>query len=178
MPTYFFHTDDGTRVVDQVGTELPNDAKAHRGVDVQPFLSVLGTPCNATPWGLLTAVDLRTGKVIWNRPIGTARDSGPLGILTMLPITIGLPNVGGSVVTRGGLVFMAGVQENTFRAFDIRTGKELWSARLPAGGQSTPMTYRSDKSGRQFVVVAAGGHVPLGTELGKSLIAYALPKGQ
>jgi len=147
-------------------------------VDVQPFLSVLGTPCNAPPWGLLTAVDLRTGKVIWNRPIGTARDSGPLGIPTMLPITIGLPNVGGSVVTRGGLVFMAGVQENTFRAFDIRTGKELWSARLPAGGQSNPMTYWSDKSGRQFVVVAAGGHVPLGTKLGKSLIAYALPKGQ
>lgn len=145
-------------------------------VDVQPFLSVLGTPCNAPPWGLLTAVDLRTGKVIWNRPIGTARDSGPLGIPMMLPITIGLPNVGGSIVTRGGLVFMAGVQERMFRAFDIRTGKEVWDARLPAGGQSIPMTYWSDQSKRQFVVVAAGGHVPLGTRLGKSLIAYALPK--
>lgn len=146
-------------------------------VNVQPFLSVLGTPCNAPPWGLLTAVDLRTGRVIWNRPIGTARDSGPLGIPMMLPVTIGLPNVGGSIITRGGLVFMAGVQERTFRAFNIRTGNEVWSARLPAGGQSTPMTYWSDRSKRQFVVVAAGGHVPLGTKLGKSLIAYALPGG-
>lgn len=147
-------------------------------VDVQPFLSVLGTPCNAPPWGLLTAVDLRTGKVIWNRPIGTARDSGPLDIPMMMPVTIGLPNTGGSVVTRGGLVFMASVRERTFRAFDIRNGKEVWSARLPAGGQANPMTYWSKESKRQFVVLAAGGHVPLGTKLGTSLIAYALPTSQ
>ncbi|WP_292152229.1 membrane-bound PQQ-dependent dehydrogenase, glucose/quinate/shikimate family [Brevundimonas sp.] len=144
--------------------------------DIQPFLGVLKTPCNAPPWGLITAVDLRSGKVIWNRPLGTARDSGPMGIASQLPITMGLPNVGGSVVTRGGLVFIAAVQERTFRAIDIRNGQEVWSARLPAGGQANPMTYRSNASGRQFVVLASGGHVPMGTKLGTSLIAYALPE--
>lgn len=144
--------------------------------DIKPFLGPLNTPCNAPPWGLITAVDLRTGKVIWNRPFGAARDSGPLGVPSMLPFTIGLPNVGGSVVTRGGLVFIAAGQENTFRAFDIRTGKEVWSARLPAGGQANPMTYQSALSGRQFVVIAAGGSGALQTKLGTSLIAYALPR--
>jgi quinoprotein glucose dehydrogenase len=143
---------------------------------VQPFLSVLGAPCNAPPWGMLTAVDLRTGKVIWNKPFGTARDSGPLGIPSMLPIIMGLPNVGGSIVTRGGLAFIAASQERSVRAFDIRTGKEVWSARLPAGGQAVPMTYWSAASKRQFVVQAAGGHAALQTKLGTSLIAYALPK--
>lgn len=144
-------------------------------VDVQPFLSALGVPCNAPPFGLLTAVDLRTGKVIWNKPIGTARDSGPMGLTTGLPITMGLPNAGGSVTTRGGLVFIAAVQERTLRAFETTTGKEVWSVRLPGGGQATPMTYWSSKSGRQFVVIAAGGNVPLQSRISTQIVAYALP---
>lgn len=89
---------------------------------------------------------------------------------------MGLLNVGGPIVTRGGLVFIAAAQERTFRGFDLGTGREVWSARLPAGGQATPMTYWSGASDRQFVVIVAGGHVPLKTKLGTSLVVYALPK--
>lgn len=97
------------------------------------FVSPLGVPCNAPPWGLIGAVDLRTGKLLWHTPLGSARDSGPLGIPSMLPLTIGTPLTGGAVTTRGGLVFVGAAAENTLRAFDVRSGKELWQARLPAG---------------------------------------------
>ena len=173
------------RNVGMVGVDKDADPKRGQpqnntpyAVDVQPFLSPLGVPCNAPPFGLLTAVDLRSGKVIWNKPIGTARDSGPLGIRSGLPITMGLPNAGGSVTTRGGLVFIAAVQERTFRAFDTATGREVWSVRLPGGGQATPMTYWSSKSGRQFVVIAAGGNVPLQSKISTKIVAYALPRRQ
>ena len=142
---------------------------------LSPFLSPLLAPCNAPPFGLMTAVDLSTRQVVWSRRLGTARDSGPLGLAAMAPIPIGLPNIGGSVATRGGLVFIAASQERTFRAFDARTGRELWSARLPAGGQATPMTYWSKASRRQFVVLAAGGHSLLMTKPGDTIVAYALP---
>ncbi|MFJ4048908.1 membrane-bound PQQ-dependent dehydrogenase, glucose/quinate/shikimate family [Pseudomonas hunanensis] len=140
-----------------------------------PFLSVLGTPCNAPPWGLISAVDLSTGKLLWTRPLGTARDTGPLGIPAMLPVTIGTPMTGGSIITRGGLIFIGATAERTFRALDVRTGKTLWSARLPGGGNATPVTYLGAKSGRQFVVIAAGGRKSLKTRLSTKIVAYALP---
>ncbi|MCZ2498888.1 PQQ-binding-like beta-propeller repeat protein [Xylophilus sp. Kf1] len=140
-----------------------------------PFVSPLGVPCNAPPWGLISAVDLSTGKLLWSRPLGSARDTGPLGIPSMLPITIGTPLVGGSVTTRGGLVFVGAAAENTLRALDVRTGRELWQARVPGGANASPVTYISPKSGRQFVLIAAGGNRALKTRLGNKIVAFALP---
>jgi quinoprotein glucose dehydrogenase len=145
-------------------------------VRLSNFLSPLSIPCNAPPYGRLSVVDLKTRKLVWSKPLGTARDSGPWGGRSMLPIPMGLPNIGGSVTTRGGLIFIAATQEQTFRAIDISNGKEVWSARLPAGGQATPATYWSQASGRQFVVLAAGGSKILQTKLGDYIIAYALPR--
>ena len=144
-------------------------------IEIIPFLSPLDIPCQQPPYGMMSAVDMKTRKLIWNKPFGTARDSGPFNIPTMLPITMGVPNMGGSVVTRGGVTFIAATQERALRAFDTRTGKELWYARLPAGGQATPMTYMT-RSGRQVVVLAAGGHKPIRSRSGDYVIAYALPR--
>ncbi len=155
----------GLYVAPQTGTPY--------GVHIEPFLSPLGVPCTPPPWGVLTAVDLKTKKVLWEQPLGTTRDLAPLGI----SLAWGVPNQGGALVTRGGVVFIGATSDNYLRAIDILTGKEVWRGRLPAGGQATPMTYVSERSGRQFVVIAAGGHKHLGTTLGDYVIAYALPAG-
>jgi quinoprotein glucose dehydrogenase len=138
------------------------------------FLSPLKVPCMQPPWGKLYAIDLRTDKVIWERPVGTIRDIGPFGIASRLPLLIGTPQAGGTVVTRGGLIFTAATLDDTLRAYDLQTGQELWKARLPAGGQATPMTFQSDD--RQFVVIASGGHDVLGTKTGDYVLAYALDR--
>ena len=91
-------------------------------------------------------------------------------------LKLGVPNLGGSIATASGLVFLGATTDNYLRAYDIASGKVVWRVRLPAGGQATPMTYRLKKDGRQYVVIAAGGHKFLGTKLGDSLVAYALPK--
>jgi len=140
-------------------------------VTIAPFLSPLGIPCTPPPWGVLTAIDLKTRQVLWQTPLGNTRDLAPLGIER----PYGVPNTGGSMVTAGGLTFIAATTDRYFRAFDTTTGKELWRADLPAGGQATPMTYISDQSGRQFVVISAGGHQHLGSRLGDYVVAYALP---
>jgi len=150
---------------------LPNPTSPF-SVEFGAFLSPLGIPCNAPPWGELAAVDLSTNRVIWRRSLGTTRDRAPLG----LPLPLGVPTLGGPVATKGGLVFIAGTIDNYLRAFDIFTGKELWRERLPGGGQATPMTYISERSGRQFVVIAAGGHSGIGTTRGDSVVAFTLPK--
>ncbi len=159
---------------------MPGKPQAQEGtpfaVDTSAFLSPLEIPCIAPPYALLTAVDLRSGKVIWSEPFGTARDNGPFGIPMHLDLTMGVPAIGGSVSTRSGLVFIGASMEKTFRAIDQATGKVLWQARLPAAGHATPMTYVSPASGRQFVVIAAGGHISLGSPFGDYIIAYALPK--
>jgi quinoprotein glucose dehydrogenase len=142
------------------------------------FLSPLGLPCTAPPWGLIAGVDLISGKVIWSKPLGKPRDIGPFGIPTMMPMTIGTPTAGGAVTTRGGLVFIGGAAEHTFRALDTATGRELWSSRLSTSANATPMTYRSPVSGRQFVVVAEGGRPHYGTEPGTKLVAFALPSSE
>ncbi|MFX4086890.1 membrane-bound PQQ-dependent dehydrogenase, glucose/quinate/shikimate family [Sphingobium yanoikuyae] len=140
-----------------------------------PFLSPLGVPCTEPPYSRLTAVDLVSHKVQWSKPLGTMRDNGILGLRAMLPITMGVPTIGGSLTTGGELIFIGATPEKTFRAVDLRNGKELWSARLPAGGLAGPMTYWSDRSERQFVVVAAGGNAVVAAPPGDSIIAYALP---
>jgi quinoprotein glucose dehydrogenase len=141
----------------------------------EPFLGPLGVPCNAPPWGFLQLFDLKTNEHVFKHPIGTARDSGPLGIPSMLPFEIGTPSVGGPLLTEGGLSFHAGTMDSYLRAYALYTGEELWKTRLPAGGQASPMTYTTS-SGRQFIVISAGGNARLGTKTGDYLIAYALPK--
>jgi quinoprotein glucose dehydrogenase len=145
------------------------------GADFKPFLSPLSVPCLHPPFGTLSVVDLEQRKVLWSKPLGTAEDSGPFGIRSMLPFVMGVPNMGGSLNTKTGLVFIAATQETVLRAINIRNGEILWKARLPAGGQATPMTYVSKKSGRQFVVIAAGGSPVLGTKTGDYIVAFALP---
>ena len=107
-------------------------------------------------------------------PIGTAAANGPFGIPSHLDITIGTPNNGGSVVTKGGVTFIAATLDDYIRAFDTKTGKQLWRDKLPAGGQATPISYV--EKGRQYVVIAAGGHHFMDTTLGDSVVAYALPE--
>ncbi|HEU4992265.1 MAG TPA: membrane-bound PQQ-dependent dehydrogenase, glucose/quinate/shikimate family [Luteimonas sp.] len=141
-------------------------------VDLHPLLSPLGIPCQAPPWGYMAAVDLRTMKRLWMRKNGTVRDSAPLPI----PLPLGVPSLGGPLATAGGVSFLGSTLDYYLRAYDTRTGEKLWQARLPAGGQATPMSYVSDRTGRQYVVVFAGGHGSLGTKLGDSVVAYALPR--
>lgn len=136
----------------------------------RPFASPLGLPCNAPPWGRLTAIDLKTRKIVWQRPLGTTADHAPLGI----PVP-GVFNQGGAIVTRSGLVFIGATIDNYLRAFDVKSGRELWKGRLPAGGQALPMSYVSPRSGRQYVVIAAGGHQFMDTTIGDYVVAYALP---
>jgi quinoprotein glucose dehydrogenase len=143
---------------------------------IQPFLSPLVAPCTEPPYGLISAVDLNTRKLLWQKPFGTARDSGPFLLSTGLPIPMGVPNIGGSVITGSGLAFIGATQEHMIRAYDAKTGRELWKGRLPAGGNATPISYWSTKSGRQFVVIAAGGHGGILSGYSDQLIAFALPK--
>jgi len=125
-------------------------------------------PCTPPPFGALVAVSLRTGQRLWEVPLGTP--PVPPGAAAP-PANLGMPNLGGPIVTAGRLVFIAATLDRMFRAFDIDTGKELWAAPLPAGGRATPMTYESN--GRQFVVIAAGGGNEFGT--GDAILAYSLP---
>lgn len=114
-------------------------------------------------------------KIIWERPAGTTRDMNIFGTHMNAPLPTGIFMMGGNIITLSGLIFMGATADDYLRAFDEQTGKELWRTRLPAGGQATPVTYSGD-DGRQYVVIAAGGHGGLGTRSGDSLMAYALPK--
>ncbi|MGF6350547.1 glucose dehydrogenase [Variovorax sp. W2I14] len=171
--------DDTTLYVQ--GKSRPNDSLpalnenfgAPFAIKLSAFTSVLGLPCQAPPWGHVAGADLRSGKVIWMHKNGTVRDSSPLP----LPFAMGVPNLGGPVMTAGGVAFLSGTLDQYVRGYDVGNGKELWRSRLPAGGQATPMTYRGS-DGRQFVLVAAGGHGSLGTRTGDHVIAYALPKSK
>ena len=153
-------------VVPQLGTPF--------GAMRERYLSPLGVPCQAPPFGTLSAIDLVTKELVWQVPVGTVRDTGPLGLALGLPIPIGMPTLGPTLATRSGLVFIAGTQDFYLRAYDSRTGAEVWKGRLPVGSQGGPMTYRSPKTGRQYVVITAGG-ARQSPERGDYVIAYALP---
>ena len=128
-------------------------------------------PCNPPPWGLLHAIDMRDGRVLWSVPLGTTEDIAPFSEYILGKT--GTPNFGGPIVTASGLVFIGAAMDNYLRAFDAKSGAELWRGRLPAGGQATPMTYMW--KGRQYVVIAAGGHSKSGTTRGDEVVAFALP---
>lgn len=149
---------------------LNENYNAPFAVELSPFLSVLGLPCQAPPWGYVAGADLRTGEIAWQRVNGTVRDLAPLP----LPFEMGVPDLGGPMMTGGRVDFLSGTLDYYVRAYDVTSGRKVWQDRLPAGGQATPMTYRHE--GHQYVVVVAGGHGSLGTKTGDSVIAYALPQ--
>lgn len=132
--------------------------------------SFLGAPCSPTPWGTLTAVDLRSGEVKWQIPFGTLEGLAPWPIPMIFSDT-GAPNFGGGMSTASGLFFIGASMDGYFRAYATETGAELWKTRLPFGGHAVPMTYRG-KSGTQFVVIAAGGNGM--TSMGSDLVAFRL----
>lgn len=120
-----------------------------------PFMSLLGTqvPCFEPPWSRLAVIDLNTKELLWSRPVGDMRQAGPFNLRSGLPITVGTAVRAGTLTTRGGLTFLSSTMDAQVRAFDVRTGEELWRSALPGNGQSTPMSFLSRRSGRQMLVV-------------------------
>jgi len=131
-----------------------------------------GMLCTRPPYGGIRAIDLATGKTLWDRPFGSARRNGPFGLPSFIPLEIGTPNNGGPVVTASGLIFIAAATDDLIKAIDIKTGEILWSDVLPAGGQATPIVY--EQNGKEYLVIMAGGHHFMMTPPGDALIAYAL----
>jgi len=138
------------------------------GVILHPFLSPIGLPCKQPPWGFMAGIDLKTRKIAWMHRNGTVRDEAPIPI----PIKMGVPSLGGPLTTAGGVAFLTSTVDYYIRAYDALNGNQIWEDRLPAGGQSTPMSY--DVDGTQYVVTAAGGHGSFGTKTGDYVIAYKL----
>ncbi len=178
MPTYLAFTSRlvprdqiPPRAQDEKGSEqgLNRNEGAPYGVYMGPFLGPLAIPCQAPPWGYVAGADLRTGKIAYKLKNGTVRDMSPIP----LPFKVGVPGIGGPIITKGGIAFLGAAVDDYLRAYDVTSGAELWRARLPAGGQSTPMTYTVGD--RQYVLIVAGGHGSVGTKPGDYVIAYTLP---
>ena len=163
IPRDSFDSERQTGRNNRLSGEFASQRGAPYGLYRQPLLSPKGAPCNAPPWGTVAAVDLFSGKKVWDVPLGSYSPEAKTGTI----------NLGGAIVTAGGLVFTAAGQDGNLHAFDADTGQELWVYPLPAGGQATPMTY--SVGGKQFLVIAAGGHGKLGTKQGDSVLAFALP---
>lgn len=144
-------------------------------VNKNRFMSPLGIPCQKPPFGTLSAIDLKTQKLVWQVPVGTVQDTGPFGIKMHAQMPVGMPTLGGTLATQGGLVFIAGTQDYYLRAFDSSTGKEVWKARLPVGSQGGPISYKSPKTGKQYILISAGG-ARQSPDRGDYVIAYALDK--
>ena len=165
----------------QLAIVNPNDmafvsrpmAGARFATDPRPLLSPLGIPCQAPPWGHVAAVDLKTMQRVWMHRNGIVQGR----LLFGMALPLGVPSLGGPLSTGGGVAFLGGTADDYLRAYDVRTGRQLWQSRLPAGSHATPMSYVSDRSGRQYVVVMTGGRDRRGTTMGGSLVAYALPGG-
>jgi quinoprotein glucose dehydrogenase len=138
---------------------------------VGPLLSPFGMPCTAPPWGKLVAIDLAQGRVAWQVPLGSVHEMGPFPF--PWHINWGTPNLGGGLVTDGGVFFIGATMDRQFRAFDVQDGRELWSHDLPVDATSTPMGYTY--LGRQYVVINAGGHAMYNRGTGDYLMAFALP---
>ena len=180
MPTYLAFT---SQLIprDQVPERQPGQTGSEQGINqnegapyavkMGPFLGPLQIPCQAPPWGYVAGADLRTGDIAYKQKNGTVYDMTPLP----LPFKLGVPGIGGPMITKGGVAFLGAAVDNYLRAYNLTTGEQLWEARLPAGGQATPMTYTVE-DGRQFVVMVAGGHGSVGTKPGDYVIAYALPR--
>ncbi|MDG4874744.1 glucose/quinate/shikimate family membrane-bound PQQ-dependent dehydrogenase [Mesorhizobium sp. WSM4935] len=179
MPTYLAFT---SKLIPRADVPPPGDTKgseqglnrnegAPYAVVMGPFLSPLGIPCQAPPWGYVAGVDLKTGNIAYKHRNGTVYDMTPLP----LPFKVGVPGIGGPMITAGGVAFLGAAVDDYLRAYDLTTGRQLWQARLPAGGQATPMTY-TVADGRQFVVIVAGGHGSVGTKPGDYVMAYTLSK--
>jgi quinoprotein glucose dehydrogenase len=158
------HTEDG---------DYGDQSGAPYGLFRRFLQSPSDLPCSARPWGLLTAIDMTAGKIRWQVPLGSMQDFGGAHKQQIPPGSISL---GGPIVTAGGVVFIAGTTDSYIRAFDVETGKELWKAQLPASANATPMTYRLRSNGKQYLVIAAGGHPKLTEEkLSDALVAFTLP---
>jgi quinoprotein glucose dehydrogenase len=143
-------------------------------VAVGPLLSPLGIPCTAPPWGKLVAVDLSQGRIAWEAPLGSVHEMGPFP----LPwhINLGTPNLGGGLVTDGGVFFIGATMDRQFRGFDVRDGRQLWTYELPVDATATPTSYTF--KGRQYVLINAGGHAMYDRGTGDYLIAFALPEAR
>ncbi|MFH1804132.1 MAG: glucose/quinate/shikimate family membrane-bound PQQ-dependent dehydrogenase [Pseudomonadota bacterium] len=178
MPTYLAFTSkliprdevppQGSKKASEMG--INQNEGAPYAVSMGPFLSPIGIPCQSPPWGYVAGADLRTGEIAYKHNNGTVYDMTPLP----LPIKLGVPGIGGPIITKGGVAFLGAAVDDYFRAYDVTTGAQLWEARLPAGGQSTPMTYTAG-DGQQFVLIVAGGHGSVGTRPGDYVVAYKLP---
>ena len=136
----------------------------------EALLSPLGVPCIKPPWGKLLALDLNTAEYSWESTLGSIHEMGP--VTAPFQINWGTPNLGGALVTQGGLVFIAATMDRLFRAFDATTGEILWDHKLPADGVASPMSY--SVNGKQYVVIAAGGHHMFGRDMADSIMAFAL----
>jgi len=126
-------------------------------------------PCQASPWGQLHAIDLASGEIAWHVPLGDEPQLAAMGITGT-----GTQNLGGTVATAGGLVFIGGANDRQLRAFDARTGRVLWHATLPASGHATPLVYRAPSSGREVVVISAGGGGKFSLQVSDAIVAFAL----
>ncbi|MCI2078212.1 MAG: membrane-bound PQQ-dependent dehydrogenase, glucose/quinate/shikimate family [Acetobacter peroxydans] len=160
-----------------MGTLRPQVAGPYRGVRIDVLQSPLSVPCNTPPFGTMSAIDLHTKKLLWQIPLGTVKDTGPMGVKTHMDVPLGLPTLGGPTSTASGIVFFAGTQDYYLRALNSLTGDELWKARLPAGAPAAPLVFRSPKNGKEYVVISAGGmsHSP---DVSDEIIAYTLPDGE
>jgi len=151
------------------GEELGRQSGAPFAMSRMVAMSDLGLPCNKPPWGEMVALDLKAGKILWRSSVGTTEDRAPLGIAWHW----GTPLVNGPMITAGGLAF-TGAMDAYLRAFDAKSGEELWQGRLPVPGVANPMTYLW--KGEQYVVIAAGGHSEAGTTIGDSMVAFRLAR--
>ncbi len=174
MVTYTAHLPGYVKLAPRAQCE--NSPQPQKGtpycVQAEPILSPLDMPCIAPPWGTLDAIDLQAGEILWRVPLGTTRDLAPFPFWFVK----GLPGVAAPMVTGGGLVFSGISDEHTFRAFDLRSGETLWKTRLPTSANALPMSYVLN--GRQYVVVAAGGHWGGQSPPGDNIMAFALPASE
>lgn len=150
------------------GSEYAPMEGAPYSMERAAILSSLGLPCTPPPWGIIAGIDLASGDIVWRKTLGTTED-----LAGGIALEFGTPNFGGPITTASGLTFIGAAMDDYLRAFSTETGAELWKGRLPAGGQATPMTYEIE--GKQYVVIAAGGHSSSGTRQGDYVVAFALP---
>jgi quinoprotein glucose dehydrogenase len=163
IPRDKFDAETGRAQDNRIYGEFAGQDPAPYGLYRAFIFSPSGLPCNAPPWGTAVAVDLFSGGKVWEVPLGSRIAGQQTGSI----------NLGGPIVTAGGLVFTSATIAPYLRAFDSQSGKQLWEYKLPAGGQATPMTY--SVNGKQYLVIAAGGHGKLGSEQGDYVIAFTLP---